>query len=246
MQTINQGSFLSSPKSYLLILLCSLSLSSFTQKSYFNFFIPYAIRGSYHDFKNGMKQSGFQGTIPAGWFSGSREAPYGEEYPTALIEFGRYTKSNTSLSLTAGIQEAGKIVGYNPSTGSQPNLVFTGVMLSPKINFHKSYTRFGIGPSVLYLQYRIKNTYADNSPVDMKYLHKYVPGLNVCAETAFSYKPKSFRVGVFAAIDLHPTFSTEPILVYRSNLYTNKEVYYQSTRINPSAVLAGLLFRIGK
>jgi hypothetical protein len=154
------------------------------------------------------------------------------------VEWGRYIKEQRSLSLTAGVQEFGKINGYRKFTSSAFNalvaMLYYGLTLSPKINFHTSSARFSIGPSILFYRYKFSKFQGSG-----KAYAKSLPGLNLSAESLFSNKPKKVKAGVFASLDLHTNQKTKPIMINEA-----EQVYYQSTKVNPTVFAGGVFLRM--
>jgi len=65
-----------------------------------------------------------------------------------------------------------------------------------------------------------------------------LPGISLSAETV-SKKTKGFRLGLFAGLNLYPTFEIEPIQVAN-----NFSSFYFESKLNPSALNMGFRFQL--
>jgi hypothetical protein len=197
------------------------------QNSYLKFKIAYTIAGTSRVLKQSMIDQHFD--IDATAFI-RVEYPQLVKYPSATVEWGRHLDEKKSVSVLALLQEAGRVKGYNGNTGI--SIDYASWVLNPKFNFHGSGVILGVGPSALLVQYKRSKRDAGE---DYSY-SKALPGLSLSAETKRK-KKKGFGVGLFAALNLHPSFDIKPIDV-SSNSFSS----YFTSRINPSGLNIELRF----
>ena len=196
-------------------------LHSNGQKSYLKFKISYALAGTPRLLKSGMKDAGLDQPATVGFVT---QYPRSSKYPSAVLEWGKFMKEKVSISALAGLQDAGWVKGYNGIDGLR--IDFAAWIFNPKLNFHRAGATLAVGPSALFLQYKkSKHDYGENYSQS-----KLLPGISLSAES-ISKKTKGFRMGVFASLNLHPTFEIEPIPVdgYNTSFYFNSE-------LNPTAL----------
>jgi hypothetical protein len=216
-------------KKFVSLLLFSLSvLHATSQKSYVKLKVFYVLAGTPRELKSGMKEAGLDqpATVAA-----VVEYPRSARYPSLIIEAGKMIREKKSISVLAGLQEAGWVKGYNGNSGIR--LDYTNWIINPKLNFHRHATIFGIGPSALLLQYK-KNNHDFGEKYNQS---KLLPGISLSAESV-SKKTSGFRMGIFTSLNLHPTFEIKPVKVEN-----NFSSFYFQSDVNPSALNLGLRFQ---
>ena len=82
--------------------------------------------------------------------------PRSSRYPSVVLEAGKFINEKNSISVLAGLQEAGWVKGYNGMQGIW--IDYANWIITPKMNFHRAAVIFGVGPSALLLQYKKKQT----------------------------------------------------------------------------------------
>ena len=215
-------------KFLLLPLLVICMLHSKSQKSYLKFKISYALAGTPRLLKSGMEDAGLDQPATVGFVT---QYPRSAKYPSAVLEWGKFIKEKKSISVLAGLQDAGWVKGYNGMEGLR--IDFAAWIFNPKLNFHRAGATLGVGPSALLLQYKkSKHDYGENYSQS-----KMLPGISLSAESN-SKKTKGFRMGVFASLNLYPTFEIEPVPVEGYNT-----VFYFNSKLNPTALNLGLRFQ---
>jgi len=215
-------------KFLLLPLLVICMLHSKSQKSYLKFKISYALAGTPRLLKSGMEDAGLDQPATVGFVT---QYPRSAKYPSAVLEWGKFIKEKKSISVLAGLQEAGWVKGYNGMQGIR--IDYTNWIINPKLNFHVPGVTWGVGPSALLLQYK-----KDKHDFGEKYSQsKLLPGISLSAESV-SKKSKGFRIGVFASLNLHPTFDIEPVTVQGNNT-----AFDFNSKLNPSALNLGFRFQ---
>ncbi|MEO5997756.1 MAG: hypothetical protein ABIQ00_13840 [Chitinophagaceae bacterium] len=199
-----------------------------SQRGYFSFKVSYPLAGTPRELKSGMRASGFDNSTTLIF---SKDYPNSVKYPSVVVEGGRYINEKISVSLLAGLQEAGIVKGYNTNRGGI-TINYTNYVVNPKINFHRKSAILGIGPSALLLLYKKPpHQFGD-------YNHsKLLPGVSLSAESV-SKKKRGFRFGVFSTLNLHPGFKIEHLII--NSTYT--QIDFQSS-LNPSALNLGFRFQ---
>ena len=212
---------------FLLLLIISM-LHSRSQKTYLKLKVFYTLAGTPRELKSGMKDAGLDEPATVGAVV---SYPRSSRYPSLVLEGGKFIKDRKSISVLAGLQEAGWVKGYNGMEGIR--IDYTNWIINPKLNFHPSGAILGVGPSALWLQYKkSKHDFGE------KYSQsRLLPGISLSAESV-SKKQKGFRPGVFASLNLHPTFEIEPVKVE-----SNSTAFYFQSKLNPSALNLGFHFR---
>lgn len=196
------------------------------QESYFSFKVSYPVIGTPRELKSGLREADFGNSTTVGF---TQDFPYAVKYPSVVVEWGKYIKEKTSISVLAGLQEAGFVRGYNTNRGGI-RFNYTNWVVNPKLNFHRSAAILGLGPSALLLTY---NRHHDYQSDDYKPT-RVLPGVSLSAETV-AKKKKGYRMGFFSALNLHPSFDIEPALIR-----SNSQVTTFRSRLNPSSLLVGL------
>jgi hypothetical protein len=215
-------------KFLLLVLSAFCMLHSIGQTSYLKLKIFYAFAGTPREIKSGMRDAGLDQSATV---AAVVTYPRSSKIPSAVLEGGKFISSKKSISVVAGLQEAGWVKGYNGMQGIR--IDYSNWIVNPKLNFHGSAATLGVGVSALLLQYK-----KDKYDFGEKYGHSRVlPGISLDVESV-SRKTKGFRTGVFANLNLHPTFEMEPVKVESTGVSFD----FQS-KINPSALDLGLRFQ---
>ena len=210
------------------LLLISGVLCSRSQKSYFNVKVSYALFGTTRMLRAAMEHSGLNQRATVLFVV---NYPRSSRYPSVMLEGGKFIGSKKSISALAGLQEAGWVKGYNGMNGVR--LDYANWILNPKINFHRSGAVLGMGPSALVLRYR-KNKHDFGETYQQS---KLLPGVSLFAESV-SKKSKGFRLGVFASLNLFPTFEIKPVKIESST-----SSFYFESKINPSSLNLGFRFQ---
>jgi hypothetical protein len=211
-----------------LLLLFFCMLHSISQKSYLKLKVFYALAGTPRELKSGMEDAGLDQSATVGAVV---TYPRSSRYPSVVLEGGKFINEKKSISVLAGLQEAGWVKGYNGMQGIR--IDYDNWIINPKLNFHRSAAILGVGPSALLLQYK-----KDKHDFGEKYSQtKLLPGISLSAETV-SKKSKGFRIGVFTSLNLHPTFEIESVKVE-----SNGTVFDFQSDLNPSALDLGLRFQ---
>jgi hypothetical protein len=215
-------------KCVLLLLLFFSMLYSTSQKSYLKLKVFYALAGTPRELKSGMEDAGLNQPATVAVVV---TYPRSSRYPSLVVEWGKFINGKKSISVLAGLQEAGWVKGYNGMDGIR--IDYANWIINPKLNFHRSAAILGVGPSALLLQYKkSKHDFGE------KYSQsKLLPGISLSAESV-SKKLKGFRMGVFTSLNLYPTFEIEPVKVENNVTSFN----FQSD-LNPSALNLGLHFQ---
>jgi hypothetical protein len=216
-------------KKYLLLILPTLcALHSISQTSYLKLKVFYAIGGTPRELKQGMKDAGLDKPATVGF---TATYPRSSKTPSAVLEGGKFISEKKSVSVIAGLQEAGWVKGYNGMQGLR--IDYINWIVNPKFNFHGKGAVFGAGFSALLANYkRNKHDFAE------PYNHSRVlPGISLDAESV-SKKTKGFRWGVFASLNLYSSFEMEP-----TKVESNGVSFYFKSDINPSSLNMGLRFQ---
>lgn len=210
----------------LLLIICV--LHSISQDSYLKLKVFYALAGTPRELKSGMRDAGLDQPATVAFVV---TYPRSSRYPSVVLEGGKFIKEKKSISVLAGLQEAGSVKGYNGMDGI--TIDYVNWIINPKLNFHSSGAILGVGPSALLLQYKkSKHNYGE------KYSQsRLLPGISLSAETV-SKKQKGFRLGVFASLNLHPTFEIEPV-----KIESNSTAFDFNSKLNPSALNLGFRFQ---
>src|SRR5215204_5585503 len=98
--------------------------------------------------KSGMEDAGLDQPATVGFVT---QYPRSSKYPSAVIEWGKFIKDKKSISLLAGLQEAGWVKGYNGMQGIR--IDYINWIINPNLNFHGSGAILSVGPSALFVQY---------------------------------------------------------------------------------------------
>ena len=215
-------------KSFVLVGTLLLTFLAKGQKAYLYFKISYPLAGTPRELKSGMKASGFDNSTTVLF---SQDYPRAIRYPSVVAEWGKYFAEKTSLSVLAGLQEAGTVKGYNTNKGGIA-INYTNVIFNPRFNFHRRSAILGIGPSALLILYK-KPPHQFGEYNNAKWL----PGASLSVESV-SRKKRGFRLGVFATLNLHPGFKIEPLII--NTPY--QQINFQSS-LNPSALHLGFRFQ---
>jgi hypothetical protein len=216
-------------RKYLLLVLPTLcALHSISQTSYLKLKVFYAVGGTPRELKSGMKDAGLDKPATVAF---TVTYPRSSKAPSAVLEGGKFISHKKSVSVVAGLQEAGWVKGYNGMQGLR--IDYINWIVNPKLNFHCPGAVFGTGVSALLVNYkRDKHDFAE------AYNHNRVlPGISLDAESV-SKKTKGFRWGVFASLNLYSTFEMEP-----TKVESNGVSFYFQSKINPSALNLGLRFQ---
>lgn len=204
-------------------------LAAKSQQPYWSVSLSYAITGSPRELKKSFENAGFNNSTTVLF---SQSFPRASRYPSVALEAGWFLRDKVSLSITAGLQEAGIVKGYNTNKGGL-EIGFTNWFVNPMLNFHPHGAKLGLGPSAVLVNYKLKNY------PSIDYHHqKLLPGLNLTAETV-SAKKKGFRMGLFASLHLHPSFRIEPVII--KNAYND---FTFNSPFNPSSLDLGFRFRL--
>lgn len=215
-------------KILLLVLPVFCTLHSKDQTSYLKLKLFYAFAGMPREIKSGMRDAGLDQPATVAF---TVTYPRSSKLPSAVLEGGKFISRQKSISMLAGLQEAGWVKGYNGKEGIR--IDYTNWILNPKINFHRSVAELGIGVSALLLQYK-KYKYDFDEPYNQS---RVLPGITLDAESV-SKKTEGFRMGVFASLNLYPSFEMEPVKVQGNNVSFDFK-----SKINPSALNLGLRFQ---
>jgi len=203
-------------------------LYSISQDSYFKLKVFYALAGTPRELKSGMRHAGLDKPATVAFVV---KYPRSWKYPSLVVEWGKFINEKKSISVLAGLQEAGWVKGYNGLQGIR--IDYANWIINPKLNFHRPGAILGVGPSALLLQYK---KYKRN--FGQKYSQeKVLPAISLSAESV-SKKSKGFRMGVFASLNIHPTFEIEPVPVE-----SNNSAFNFNSNLNPSALNFGLHFK---
>ncbi|HVG42480.1 MAG TPA: hypothetical protein VM888_12775 [Chitinophagaceae bacterium] len=216
-------------KKFIFLVLLSIGmLQAMSQNSYLKFKVFYPLAGTPRELISGMKDAGLDKSATVGF---TVNYPRMSRYPSLVLEWGTFLRGTKSISILGGLQEGGWVKGYNGMQGLR--IDYTNWILNPKLNFHNSEAMWGVGPSALLVQYKkYKRDFGK------KYNQsKIVPGISLSAETV-SKKQRGFRMGVFASLNLHPTFDIEPVRVEAYNTY-----FDFNSKLNPSTLNIGLRFQ---
>src|SRR5690349_2957393 len=102
-------------KKYLLLVLPILcALQSISQGSYLKLKVFYAIAGTPRKIKSGMRDAGLDEPATVG---ATVTYPRSAKAPSAVLEGGKFINDKKSISVVAGLQEAGWVKGYNGMQG---------------------------------------------------------------------------------------------------------------------------------
>lgn len=203
-------------------------LQAKSQKSYLKLKVFAAIGGTPRELKSGMEDAGLNQPATVAVVV---TYPRSSRYPSVVLEAGKYVSEQKSISVLAGLQEAGWVKGYNGMNGIR--LDYANWIINPKLNFHRPAVLLGIGPSGLLLQYKKSKHDFGKEYSETKLL----PGVSLSAESV-SKKTEGFRFGVFISLNLHPTFEIEPVKVESS-----MDSFDFKSDLNPSALNLGLRFQ---
>ena len=208
-------------------------VNAHAQKGYVKFRGSVTILGSTRGIMNGMEDAGYNAKGVSNWlFGGSTDYPTKFKAPSLYIEGGLYVKENRSVSVVAGLEDAGDVDGQSYSGGGA-HLNHKGYVFSPRLNFHQHAAVLGFGPALMIYNYSDATNFSGPKGT------KAFPGASFSAERLFRGK-KQFSVGVFGSLNLY-TSATIQIISSSATLAAG-----QKTKINPSNLQAGLFLRYGK
>ena len=205
------------------------------KKEYFKFELSYPLAGTPRLIKKTFIDEHYSDPTTIGF---QEEYPNSRHYPSFALEYGWFIKAKTSVSIFAGLEEAGRARGYSSKKrGITYN--FTNWIVRPKINFHGKGVVFGLGPSGLLVNLKTPESHPVKSSQS-----KFLPGLGLKIGSD-PKKTKGFRMSVFAAVNLYPTFETD-ILTYTvtpTGLPSFPQTYTFKTDVNPTNMQMGLGFQ---
>lgn len=203
------------------------------QKGYIKLRGSVTIGGSTSAIMKGMDEAGYNAKgVSNFFFGGSTDYPAKFKTPSIYIEGGIYIKEKRSISLLAGVEDAGDVDGQSYSSAGA-HLHHKGYVLSPRINFHRRASLLGFGPALMLYNY--SDVTNSTTPKGRKTL----PGASITVETLFRGK-RNCSMGVFSTLNLY-TGSTIQIISSSATLGAG-----QQCTVNPSNLQAGLFFRYGK
>ena len=93
-----------------LLLLTGCMFQSISQNSYLKLKVFYALAGTPRELKSGMKDAGLDQPATVGF---TVTYPRSSKYPSVVLEWGKFMNEKRSISIVAGLQEAGWVKGYN-------------------------------------------------------------------------------------------------------------------------------------
>ena len=204
------------------------------KKDYFKFELSYPFAGTPRLIKKSFTDANYSDPTTIGF---QEDYPNSSHYPSFSLEYGWFINAKTSVSIFAGLEEAGRARGYSSKKGGI-TYNFTNWVVRPKINFHGKGVIFGLGPSGLLVNLNTPESHPAKSSQS-----KFLPGLGLKLGSD-SKKTKGFRMSVFAALNLYPTFETE-ILSYTINMMgqPGPQTYTFKAEVNPTNLQLGLGFQ---